>query len=65
MIMLDHCHYDKAKLLHELSCLMWFIERHAKTDAKQVDDKQFANLLEALSKELDKYITKIHENMCK
>lgn len=55
--MLDHCTYDKIKLLHELSSLAWFIEQHAKKDASS--DKQFQEVLQKLSKDFSVYIHEI------
>ncbi len=63
--MLKHNEYDKAKLLHKLSCLIWFIENHAHEDAKKADDKEFAKILEHLKKDLNKYIPQLRDSFCK
>ncbi|MEX0939786.1 MAG: hypothetical protein WDZ41_00325 [Candidatus Babeliales bacterium] len=59
--MLDHCTYDKVKLLHELSCIVWFIEKHAKIDAKNDGDTEFANIVKKLAPDLEKYIDQLYE----
>jgi hypothetical protein len=59
--MLDHCTYDKIKLLHELSSLVWFIEQHAKNDAQSAKDVACHDLLVKLTQDLEKYIIKLRE----
>lgn len=63
--MLKHAKYDKIKLLHELSCLLWFIEQHAKSDAQNDNDKEFHAYLEKLSKDLNSYIEELNALCCK
>lgn len=57
--MLDHCTYDKVKLLHEISKIVWFIEKHAKQDAKNANDMECHDLFEKLAQDLEKYITQL------
>lgn len=59
--MLNHCEYDKIKLIHELSSLMWFIEKHAKDDAQQANDDVCYKILQELSQSLEAYIDKLRE----
>lgn len=59
--MLDHCTYDKVKLLHEISSLVWFIEQHAKNDAQSAKDAACQELLTKLVQDLEKYIVKLRE----
>ncbi|MGB8366993.1 MAG: hypothetical protein WCD44_01410 [Candidatus Babeliales bacterium] len=54
--MLDNCFYDKVKLLHNLSCTSWFIDKHAKEDAKKAGDDKLIALLEKLEQDLHKYV---------
>jgi len=61
--MLKHCTYDKVKLLHELSSLLWFIENHAKSDAQKAEDKQCYEVLEKLAKDLEKYVAQLHDSL--
>ena len=62
--MLDNCHYDKIKLTHELSCILWFIEKHAKAEAQKAGDAQCSTLLNSLSADLQKYIKQLHGMCC-
>lgn len=59
--MLDHCTYDKVKLLKELSSMVWFIEKHAKNDANKANDMACHELLEKLAEDMEKYIVKLRE----
>ena len=59
--MLDHCTYDKIKILKEISSLVWFIEKHAKDDAITAKDDVCHDLLDKMSKDLEKYIVKLRE----
>ena len=57
--MLDHCMYDKVKLLHELSKIVWFIEKHAKQNAKNANDMKCHDTFEKLAQDLEKYINQL------
>lgn len=63
--MLNSVDYDKAKLLHVLSCIIWFVEKHAKADAKVAGDEEFQKILGNLQKDLDKYIATLKDSLCK
>ncbi len=58
---LDDCFYNQIKLLHDLSCAHWFINKHAKGDAKKVGDDKCYSLLEKLEKDLEKYAIALKE----
>ena len=62
---LHDCCYDKVKLLHELSCSVWFIEKHALQNAKQSGENELHAALEALYNDLVKHIHTIHDIKCK
>jgi hypothetical protein len=62
--MLDNSSYDKVKLLHELSCLDWFIEKHAIKDAQSAGDAEFEEALSILKKDLERHIEKIRGMVC-
>ncbi len=49
----DH-RYDKIKIIHDASCLAWFIEKHALEQADKSDE--YINTLEKFKKDLEKYI---------
>lgn len=59
--MLENCNYDKVKLLHELSCMVWFIQKHAKKNATDAGDAQCLEALEQLQADLDAHIEKLKE----
>jgi hypothetical protein len=63
--MLDQCTYDKVKLLHELSTIVWFIEKHAKQDAKNAHDMKSYDLFEKLAQDIENYITQIQDMLKK
>jgi len=60
---LENCVYDKIKILHELSCLLWFIEKHAKKDAQ--GNAECTAYLERLEKDLEKYVQELKDMVCK
>ena len=60
---LNNCDYDKIKILHELSSILWFIKKHALVDAQQDDEcSPFLNRLES---DLEKHVTELKEMVCK
>ena len=61
--MLKHCTYDKIKLLNELSSMLWFIEKHAKQDAKDAGDISCHELLEKLAHDLNTHIDALHKSL--
>jgi len=63
MLMLDNCNYDKIKVLHELSCVAWFLEKHGLQDAKSVGDEQCCKVFENLKKDLEKHICELNEGL--
>ncbi|OQA35737.1 MAG: hypothetical protein BWY54_00467 [Candidatus Dependentiae bacterium ADurb.Bin331] len=62
--MLNHCMYDKIKLVHQLSSILWFIEKHAKNDAKSANDMKCHDTLEKLAIDLEKYVKQLEESIC-
>lgn len=62
--MLDNCSYNKIKLLHELSCLLWFLEKHAIKDAENAGDRDCVELLTALQRDLNKHLEKLNKSVC-
>ena len=63
--MLDNAHYNKVKILHELSKTAWFIKECAKRDAKEAGHTECLKQYEALEKDLGAHIDKLHESLCK
>ena len=62
---LKNCCYDKAKLFHKLSCMAWFIEKHAVADAKAENDAEFQELLKKLQQDIVPYVKELHAMLCK
>ncbi len=62
---MDNVQYNTMKLLHELSCLEWFIKMHAKKDAQNAGNAQITATLEHLEKDLAQHINELHKNLCK
>ena len=63
--MLKSIAYDKIKLLHELSQIIWFIEKHAKNNAKNCNDTAYFDMLELMAQDLEKHINQLKEIVCK
>lgn len=63
--MLDHASYDKAKLIHELSAIVWFIENHAKKDAQAKGDIKCHDLFELIAEDIEKHLPALKELFCK
>lgn len=61
---LDNQTYNKIKLIHELSCITWFIEKHALHDAGNGGDKVAHEALLALQRDLSKHIENLQKSMC-
>lgn len=62
---LNNSCYDKIKLLHKISCIVWFIEKHVQVDAKEEGDTEFLALAKQLHTDLLPYIDKLHMQCCK
>jgi hypothetical protein len=54
--MLSNNKYNKNKVLHDLSCLCWFVDKHAIDEAKKSNDQDLAKNLEKLKQDLNKHI---------
>ncbi len=63
--MLDNCFYDKIKILHHLSCMLWFIEKHAEENAKKEGDEECHAFLDRLEKDLEKHVQELKKMICK
>jgi hypothetical protein len=63
--LLKNCLYNKIKLLHELSSLLWFIENHAEADAKEANSPQCHDFLDRLEKDLEKHVQELKTLICK
>jgi hypothetical protein len=61
--MLNHCNYNKVRLLHDLSRIVWFLKKHAKEDAKKEGHEACMKMCEDLEVDLEKHIDKIKNNI--
>ncbi len=60
---LDNCDYDKVKILHELSSILWFIKKHALVDAQQ--DKECSTFLKRVESDREKHVAELKSIVCK
>lgn len=63
--MLDDCTYDVATLLHKVSCIMWFIKKHALNDANEKQHGECNKLYASLYEDLEKYIEPLKRELCR
>jgi hypothetical protein len=62
--MLNDCKYNKIKLLHELSSIVWFLEKCAIPDAKKTtDDAQCVENFKSLQNTLETHIKKLETSL--
>jgi hypothetical protein len=64
-VKLNNCEYDKIKLLYKFSCILWFIEKHAEIDAREIGDTQFNRFLEEIKEATENYVEQLQEMVCK
>jgi len=63
--MLDDAHYNKIKILHQLSKTCWFIKECAKQNAKEAGHMECLKEYEELEKTLNAQIDTLHKSLCK
>ncbi|MFA5075248.1 MAG: hypothetical protein WC436_04050 [Candidatus Babeliales bacterium] len=61
--MLSNCRYNKVKVLHDMSKLLWFIEKHGIGDARQGDDSNCMKVLADLKRDLEKHIKSLNDEI--
>jgi mevalonate pyrophosphate decarboxylase len=59
--MLDNCNYNKIRLLHDLSKIVWYLEKHAKQDAEESGHKLCSAVYDELQKDLEKHAEKLRQ----
>lgn len=59
---LDNCDYDKIKILHELSSVLWFIKKHALEDTQK--NTESFTFLKQLESSLEKHVAKLKDMVC-
>lgn len=57
--MLSDCNYNKVRLLHDLSRIVWYLKKHAKEDAKKHGHPLCHAMCEDMEKDLEKHIDKL------
>ncbi len=55
---LNNCDYNKIKVVHELSQLQWFLEKHAMPDATAHGHPLCANMWKEIHSEINKWLEK-------
>jgi len=60
-MLLDNCRYDKVKLLHEISSIAWYLEKHAKENAEKAGDKECYAIYDTMLKDLEEHIQVLKE----
>lgn len=58
---MDNCTYDLVKLLHQMSLLNAYVDRHAKKNARSQCKKNLA----AFQKDLKKHMKVLHADLAK
>ena len=59
--MLKDCNYNKVRLLHDLSRIVWYLKKHAKEDAKTEGHELCYAMYEELEKDLEKHMDKLKQ----
>lgn len=59
--MLNDCNYTKIRLLHDLSRIVWYIEKHAVEDAENENHKLCKEEYKELKADLEKHIEKLKQ----
>lgn len=63
--MIDNALYDKIKLIHDLSKILWFIQKHCHEDMKICGDTSCTPILKNIERDLSKYIEQLTNMLCK
>jgi hypothetical protein len=63
-MMLDNCTYNKIKLTHEISHMLWFLHKHAVQDAQAAGDVGFLQVIQELERDLQKNLDRLRQEMC-
>ncbi|MBI2574816.1 hypothetical protein HYV82_02940 [Candidatus Woesearchaeota archaeon] len=57
--MLSDCNYSKVRLLHDLSRVAWYVEKHAKKDAHTAGHVLCHKMCEEIQADLEKHVEKL------
>ncbi len=61
--MLDDCNYSKVRLLHDLSKVAWYLDKHAIEDAEDTGHPACEELYEEIQADLEEHIDKLKETI--
>ncbi len=61
--MMENASYDKVKLLHQLSELVWFIDKHALKDLQEAGDNCCLNTLKEVHTELEQQVKALQKTL--
>ncbi len=61
--MLHDCRYNEIKILHDLSKLVWFIEKHCEKKAKSDCHEESCKTFDDLKKMLEQYIDELDQKL--
>ncbi len=59
--MLDNCNYTKIKLLHKLSQIAWYCEKHAQQDAEETGHPACQEMYEEIRQDCEKHMAKLKD----
>ena len=57
--MLNDCNYNKVRLMHDMSRIVWYLKKHAKNDSNVHGHVLCHALCEDIEKDLEKHIEKL------
>lgn len=57
--MLDDCNYNKLRLVHDLSRIIWYLDKHAIDDAEKAGHLECLTLYKNLHKDLELHMQKL------
>jgi len=64
-VMLTNGRYDKVKILHEMSSLLWFIKEHAIKESAKQGHEHCLTYYKELEKDLEKHVKILEEMLLK
>ena len=63
--MLPNGRYDKVKILHDMSSLLWFVKEHAIKESAKQGHEHCLIYYKELEKDLERHIKKLEEMILK
>ena len=59
--MLNNASYTYIRILHDLSKIVWFLEKHAKEDCKKAGHELSEPMLDEMREDLEKHMEKVRQ----